>query len=109
MTNKTRTLGSVLSTSVADIYVSPVTFRSDVHSILVSNNSLSTVRVYLTWYKATTGVSYDISGGLVLYPNSIIQITDAFFLEKNDKIRGYASVGSVVTTSISVSEYYVTS
>jgi len=44
-----------------------------------------------------------------LEPNSMLQITNAFYLLHDDKIRGLCSVNSAVEVSVRVSEQFTTS
>jgi hypothetical protein len=110
MSNKKRTVALALTTSAQDVYVVPAAFKSDVSSILVSNGSNSSVNVTLQWYSAANTTSYDIMDAVVMKPRSILQITNSLFLDKNDKITGFASVGSsAITVSIRAEENFANS
>ncbi len=110
MSNKKRTVALTLTTSPQDVYVVPAAFKSDVSSILVSNGSDSTVNVTLQWYSAANTTSYDIMDAVRIKPRSILQITNSLFLDKNDKITGFASVGSsAITVSIRAEENFANS
>jgi len=109
MSNKKRTVALPLTTSTQDVYVVPAAFKADVSSIFVSNGSDSTVSVTLQWYSAVNTTSYDIMDAVVMKPRSILQITAPLFLDKNDKITGFATVGSsAITVSIKTEEYFAT-
>lgn len=109
MSNKKRTVALALTTSTQDVYVVPAAFKADVSSIFVSNGSDSTVSVTLQWYSAINTTSYDIMDAVVMKPRSILQITAPLFLDKNDKITGFATVGSsAITVSIKTEEYFAT-
>lgn len=107
MTNKKRSLSLVLTTSPQDIYVVPAAFKADITSIFVSNGSDSNVRVTLQWYNAANTTSYDIMDAVEMKPRSIIQITNPLFLDRNDKITGFASVGSsAITVTVATQENF---
>lgn len=107
MSNKKRTVGLTLTTSPQDVYVVPASFKADVSSILISNGSDVTVNVTLQWYSALNTTSYDIMDAVRMKPRSILQITAPFFLDKNDKITGFANVGSsAITVSVRTEETF---
>ena len=109
MSNKKRTVALALTTSPQDVYVVPASFKADVSSIFVSNGSDNTVNVTLQWYSAVDAVSYDIMDAVRMKPRRILQITAPLYLDKNDKITGFANVGSsAITVSIKTEEYYAT-
>ena len=107
MSNKKRTVALTLTTSPQDVYVVPAAVKADVSSILVSNGSDNTVNVTLQWYRAANTTSYDIMDAVRIKPRSILQITAPLFLDKNDKITGFANVGSsAITVSIRTEENF---
>jgi hypothetical protein len=107
MSNKKRTVAQTLTTSSQDVYVVPAAFKAGVSSIFVSNGSDSTVNVTLQWYRASDMVSFDIMDAVQMKSRSILQITAPLFLESNDKIVGFASVGSsAITVSVRTEENF---
>ncbi len=107
MSNKKRTVAQTLTTSSQNIYVVPAAFKADVSSIFVSNGSDSTVNVTMQWYRASDALSFDIMDAVRMKPRSILQITAPLYLESNDKIVGFASVGSdAITVSIRTEENF---
>jgi hypothetical protein len=107
MSNKKRTVAQTLTTSSQDVYVVPAAFKAAVSSIFVSNGSDSTVNVTLQWYRASDMVSFDIMDAVQMKSRSILQITAPLFLESNDKIVGFASVGSsAITVSVRTEENF---
>jgi hypothetical protein len=106
MTTKNRTLGAVLTTSNQDIYTVPNTFKADVDSIFITNTSASVVTFSLDWYNSTAATYHTIAETVRLEPNSLLQITKAFYLSPGDKLRGLCSVNSAVEVSVKVSEQY---
>jgi hypothetical protein len=107
-TNKNRTVGLVLTTSNQDIYTVPTSFRSTVESVVISNTSSLPVTFSLDWYQVLSTTYYAIATNVRMEPNSVLQLTNAFYLAPRDKIRGLASAGSSITVSIRVSEDFVT-
>lgn len=105
-TQKNRTVAKLLTTSTADVYVVPAAFKADVDSILISNGSDAHVNVTLQWYDAVNAVSHDIADAVRMTPRSILQISYAFFLDKNDKFTGSASVNDAITISVRTREYF---
>jgi hypothetical protein len=107
MSNKKRTVAQTLTTSSQNIYVVPAAFKADVSSIFVSNGSDSTVNVTIQWYRASDMVSFDIMDAVQMKSRSILQITSPLYLESNDKIVGFASVGSsAITVSVRTEENF---
>jgi hypothetical protein len=107
MSNKKRTVAQTLTTSSQDIYVVPAAFKADVSSIFVSNGSDSTVNVTMQWYRASDTMSFDIMDAVQMKPRSILQITAPLYLDKNDKILGFANVGgNAITVSIRTEEFF---
>ena len=104
--NKNRSVGKVLTGSDADVYVVPAAFKADVESIVIVNTSNSVVKVDLNWYQATTTTSYALANDVELKPNSLLQLTNSLYLDKNDKITGLASIADIVTVSVRVREYF---
>jgi hypothetical protein len=107
MASKNRTLGKELLTSNATIYTVPPRFEASVDSIVVSNASSSTVTFSLDWYDYDTTTYYTIAEQVVIYPNSILQLTESLILRPNDTLRGLASVANVITVSVKVKEEYL--
>lgn len=108
MATKNRTLGKELLTTNSTVYTTPPRFEANVDSIVVSNLSGGLVRFSLDWYDSKTTTYYTIAEQVVMYPNSVLQITDGFILQPNDILRGLASVANVITVSVKVREEYLT-
>ena len=106
MTTKNRTLGATLTTSNQDIYTAPNTFMADVDSIFITNTTTSAVTFSLDWYDSKGSAYHTIAETVRLEPNSLLQITKAFYLSPGDKLRGLCSVNSAVEVSVKVSEQY---
>lgn len=104
MSNKRRTIAKELTTSLADVYVVPASFKSDVSSIVVANNTNAPVRATMKWNDGV--VSYVLFGDVSVSPNTTIQMTQPLFLDKNQKIEAVASVGSAITVSVRVEEIF---
>ena len=109
MTTKNRTLGATLTTSNQDIYTVPNTFMADVDSIFITNTTTSAVTFSLDWYDSKGSAYHTIAETVRLEPNSLLQITKAFYLSPGDKLRGLCSVNSAVEVSVKVSEQYTSS
>jgi hypothetical protein len=104
--NKNKTVAKLLTTSAADVYSVPSAFKAEVDSIVITNASNSHIDVTVQWYEASTNTTHDIAVDLRMTPNSLLQLTNAFYLDKNDKITAYASVTSVITINIRTREYF---
>lgn len=107
MPTKNRTLGKELLLTDTTIYTAPPRFEANVDSIVVSNMSLGIVRFSLDWYDSKSTTYYTIAEQVIMYPNSILQITDGFILQPNDILRGLATVANVITVSVKVKEEYL--
>jgi len=108
MATKNRTLGKELLLTNSDVYTTPPRFNANVDSIVVSNMSSSIVRFSLDWYDSKTTTYYTIAEQMIMYPNSVLQITDGFILQPNDTLRGLATVANVITVMVKVKEDYLT-
>lgn len=106
MLNKNRTVAKELTTSTADVYAVPAAFKANVSSIVIANSTDTHVNTTVSWRDAVTATSYVLFGGISMKPHSTVQITQPLFLDKNDKITAVASVGSAVTVSVRVEEYF---
>lgn len=106
-TLKRRTVGKELTTSEEDVYVCPQSFRSNIESILVSNSSSSSVVVTLDWYNATEDTTYNVVPAVVMLPNSVLQITEAFYFYQNDKLTGLADSNNAVSVNIRAEETFI--
>lgn len=109
MTTKNRTVGVTLTTSNQDVYTVPPTFKSDVESIYITNVTTSAVTFSLDWYDSAASAYHTIAETVRLEPNSLLQITRAFYLLQGDKIRGLCSVNDSVEVSVKVSEQFALS
>ena len=109
MITKNRTLGATLTTSNQDIYTVPATFKADIDSIFITNTTSSAVTFSLDWYNSAASSYHTIAETVRLEPNSLLQITKAFYLFQNDKIRGLCSVNNAVEISVKALEQYAVS
>ena len=108
MATKNRTLGKELVLTNETVYTTPPRFNANVDSIVVSNSSGGIVRFSLDWYDSKTTTYYTIAEQMIMYPNSVLQITDGFILQPNDTLRGLATVANVVTVMVKVKEEFLT-
>ena len=109
MTSKNRSIGLTLTTSNSDVYIVPTSFKATIDSILISNITSSAITFNLDWYKLSNTTYYPIATTVRMEPNSVLQITDALYLEAGDKIRGLASAGTSIVVTIRVKEQYAVS
>jgi hypothetical protein len=106
MTTKNRTLSLQLTASNQDIYVVPVSFKASVGSIIITSISGSSCTFSLDWYKLSNTTYYPIATTMVMMPYSVLQITDALYLEAGDKLRGLASATSSIVITVKTSEQF---
>lgn len=104
--NKNRSVAKVLTTSTADIYTVPAAFKAEVDSIVITNISGNDVRMDLSWYEATTATSFALANDVLIKANSVVQLTNALYLDKNDKITGSAFTTDVITVTVRTREYF---
>jgi hypothetical protein len=104
MASKYRTVGKALTTSNQDVYTVPAQWSATVSSICISNTSDASVTVSLDWYSAADTAYHSMMEQVTLPAYSMLQITDALYLQKNDKIRALASANSSVEVSVMVAE-----
>lgn len=107
MLTKNHTYGLLLTTSNQTVYTVPSNFNATVKSIYVNNQTTAPVKLNLDWYKALNSTYYTLAKDVVIYGNSLVQITDAFMLEKSDLIRGLASANTSLTITLYVEEEYI--
>lgn len=107
MLTKNHTYGLLLTTSNQTVYTVPNNFNAKVKSIYVNNQTTAPVKLNLDWYKTINSTYYVLAKDVVIYGNSLVQITDAFMLEKLDFIRGLASVNNALTVTIYTEEEYI--
>lgn len=107
MTTKNRTIALLLTGSNQDVYTAPANYEVEVGSLLVNNATSSTVTFSLDWYESSETTYHTIAETVELPANSLMQITEGFWLGKNDKIRGLASTTDAVTVFLSLKENFV--
>lgn len=107
MAFKNRTVSATLTTSNQDVYVAPNQYTSNVVSILVTNTSSSVKTVSMDWYDSSATTYHTLMEQTTVPANGILQITNAVWLDKEDKIRALASAGSSVEVTIYVEETFV--
>jgi hypothetical protein len=105
--NKNKTTSVALTTTPTDVYVSPTSFKAEVKSIFITNTSSGDVLTTVDRYDDIDATSYDFIS-VDIPARSFLQITDAMFLNKNDKLTAYAASNGAVTIHISVIEYFTT-
>lgn len=105
---KNRTIGKELLVTNTDIYTVPPRFEANVESIIVSNMSSGIVRFSLDWYDSKATTYFTIAEQVIMYPNSVLQLTDAFILEPGNVLRGLATTSNVITVFVKVREEYLT-
>ncbi|UOF80736.1 hypothetical protein [Caudoviricetes sp.] len=103
---KNRTVAKTLTTSNSDIYVVPPRYSAYIDSLVIANVASTSVTFSLDWYDSATTAYHPIGGQVTMQPHSILQITDGFTLQHNDKFRGLASVATSITISVRVREDY---
>lgn len=107
MITRKRTIGLQLTTANQNIYTVPAQHEAEIKSIIISNDTSSTVTFSLDWYNSSNTTYYTIAEATQLLPNGIIQIEDSLYLFKGDVIRGLASANTSVTVTIKVNEDYI--
>jgi hypothetical protein len=107
MITRKRTIGLQLTTANQDIYTVPAQHEAEIKSIIISNDTSSTITFSLDWYNSSNTTYYTIAEATQLLPNGIIQIEDSLYLFKGDVIRGLASANTSVTVTIKVNEDYI--
>ena len=105
-TTKNRTVGAILGTSDTTIYTVPNNWESTLSSIVVANESSSTVTFSLDWYDSASTTYYTFADKVLIGGNSVIQITDALYLGQGDLLRGLSSAADSVTISVLVEEIF---
>jgi len=101
---KRRSVSKQLTTSTQDIYVAPPRFEADIVTIFISNISSASATITLQIYNAEGATTFVILQSVVIAANSILQISDPFYLLVNDKIQGLASVNSALNVTVTVNE-----
>lgn len=106
MNSKKRTISLLLTGSNQTIYTCPANYEVEVASIIISNAAGAARTFSLDWYDSSASATHTIAEAVDLEANSIIQITDGFWLEQGDYFQGLASAADSVTVTIRVNETY---
>ena len=106
MNSKKRTLSLLLTGSNQTIYTCPANHEAEIVSIVISNAAGASRTFSLDWHDSSATATHTIAEAVDIEANSLIQITDAFWLEAGDYIQGLASTTSSVTISIRVNEFF---
>lgn len=109
MATKNVTIGKELILTNTTIYTAPPRFEANVDSVIVSNMSLGIVRFSIDWYDSKTATYFTVADQVIMYPNSVLQLTDGFILQPGDSFRGLATVANVITVIAKIKEEYITS
>lgn len=105
---KNRTVGTELTTSYQTVYAAPSQWEANVASITLSNSTTSSATVSMRWYQSDVAAYHTLMSDIIIQPNSIVQITDCLWLKRTEALEASASVGSAITTTVSVREHHGT-
>ena len=103
--SKNRSVCSILTTSNQDIYVTPPQWQADVKCIMLTNVSSSDTDITLDWYDSINTTYHTILDTVTVKAHSLVQITDAIWLARNDKIRALASSDDSISVTVVVAEH----
>lgn len=106
MNSKSRTISLLLTGSNQTIYTCPANHGAEIASIVISNAAGATRTFSLDWHDSSATATHTLAEAVDLEANSLIQITDGFWLEQNDYLQGLASATDSVTITIKVNEYF---
>lgn len=106
MITKKRTISLLLTGSNQTIYTCPSNYEAEILSIIVSNAAGAARTFSLDWYDSSASATHTVAEAVDLEANSLIQITDGFWLEQGDYIQGLASATDSVTVTIRVNEQF---
>lgn len=99
-------VGALLTTSDADIYVVPANFKADIEKLIISNNSALAVNVTVKWYDAAKVATFTLLENRSVPANNSIELDNVLLLNASDKIIASAATGSVIRFSVRSQETY---
>lgn len=106
MNSKSRTISLLLTGSNQTIYTCPANHEAEIASIVISNAAGAARTFSLDWHDNSATATHTIAEAVDLEANSLIQITNGFWLEQGDYLQGLASATDSVTVTIRVNEYF---
>lgn len=106
MNTKKRTNSLLLTGSNQTIYTCPSNHEAEILSIIISNAAGAARTFSLDWYDSSASATHTVAEAVDLEANSLLQITDGFWLEQGDYIQGLASATDSVTITIRVNEQF---
>ena len=106
MTVKKISAGAELTTTSADIYVTPTSFITDVDTMHVCNKTNSTKTVTVQWYDASTATTRNLLNTTDIPAYSYIQLDQPLFLEACDKIVALAIANTAVDLTMRLIEQF---
>jgi hypothetical protein len=106
MISKKRTISLLLTGSNATIYTCPANHEAEITSIIISNAAGAARTFSLDWYDASASTAHTVAEEVDLEANSLVQITDGFWLEAGDYFQGLASATNSVTVTLRVEEFF---
>lgn len=106
MNSKKRTISLLLTGSNQTIYTCPVNYEAEITSIIISNAAGAARTFSLDWHDSSATATHTIAETVDLEANSLLQITEGFWLEQGDYLQGLASATSSITVTVRVDETY---
>lgn len=106
MANKNRSVVVATTTTLANAYVVPSLFNSNIKSILISNKIASATDLSLSIYNKATDTTTAFIVDLEIAANTVVQISDMMYLEPGDALKIEASANDSLIVCIVVSEEY---
>jgi hypothetical protein len=103
---KKRTISSVITTTLVDLYTTPQQYEAEVASILFGNSTGGAVTVTLRHYDAVAATSYIVLGSYSVGAYGVFQLENALWLAKSDKIQVSSGTGNAMTITMVVKELY---
>jgi hypothetical protein len=99
-------VGALLTTSDADIYVAPAAFTAEVKSIVLANKNGANQHVFLSWWNKQLNVTYFLLDDILVPTRGIIHLENALSLSPGDKIIARADVASHIRLSLRINEEF---
>lgn len=103
-TRKRRSFSTLLTTSTQDVYTTPPRFEADITTVFITNLTAASVLITLSMYNAANASTFDIMKNVLIPANGVLQISDALYMQVNDKLKALASANNAVNVTVTVNE-----
>lgn len=106
MTVRNISVGALVTTTSADLYVAPPNFVADIETIHVCNKSGSAKTITLQWYDASAAVTHSLLNTTAIPSYDYVQLDFPLFLDAGDKITVISGTSGDIDVTARIKEIY---